>query len=172
VNIALSGVCAAGLGNGCWKRERDETRNYHRCCAGVAGRWVAATWFLVLKEDTTEVKPPEPEPITATFLELDALNVPVIQDGKIQRYILLRVTLDMRDDEVRTSALSYMPKLRDKLFNDLYGYFENLPANAQGVNIKAIKRRMLRTSNEVLGDGAVQKILVQGVFERPWKGSR
>jgi flagellar protein FliL len=74
----------------------------------------AAMWFLVLKEDTEEVAPKEPEPIAATFLELDALNVPVIQDGKIQRYILLRVTLDMRDDEVRTLALSYMPKLRDK----------------------------------------------------------
>jgi flagellar protein FliL len=130
----------------------------------------AATWFLVLKEDTGEAPPPEPEPITATFLELDALNVPVIQNGKIQRYILLRVTLDMRDAEVRTLALSYMPKLRDKYINDLYGYFENLPPSEKGVNINVIKGRMLRVSNSVLGAGAVQKILIQGVFERPWKG--
>lgn len=131
----------------------------------------AATWFLVLKEDPN-AEPPPPEPEAVSFLELDALNVPVLKNGGIERYILLRVTLDMRDDDAKELAKNYMPKLRDRYISDLYGYFENLPAGAKGINIDTIKRRMLRTSDALLGKGAVKKILVQGVFERPWKASR
>jgi flagellar protein FliL len=131
----------------------------------------AATWFLVLKEDP-EAKPEEAPIDAVAFIEMDSLNVPVIKNGVIQRYVLLRVTLDMRDGEARTLALAAMPKLRDRFINDLYGYFENLPASEKGVNIKTIKRRMLRTSNAVLGADAVRDILILGVFERPWKATK
>lgn len=131
----------------------------------------AATWFLVLKEDPDK-EPEAPPPEAVAFLEMDSLNVPVIKNGVIQRYVLLRVTLDMRDAEARTLAIAAMPKLRDRFINDLYGYFENLPASEKGVNIKTIKRRMLRTSNGVLGADVVRDILILGVFERPWKATK
>ncbi|MBT5108863.1 MAG: hypothetical protein HOM25_09285 [Rhodospirillaceae bacterium] len=131
----------------------------------------AATWFLVLKEDPEQK--PEEAPVTAvSFLEMESLNVPVIKNGVIQRYVLLRVTLDLRDDAARKMASAAKPKLRDKFFNDLYGYFATLPPTEKGVNIKAIKRRMLRISKAILGDDAVQDILILGVFERPWKPTK
>ena len=79
----------------------------------------------------------------------------VIKNAPIQRNVLLRVTLNMRDGEARTLALAAMSKLRHRFINDLYGYFESLPASGKSVNIKTIKRRMLRTGNAVLGAGTV-----------------
>ena len=131
----------------------------------------AATWFLVLKEDPDK-KPEELPPAAVSFLEMESLNVPVIKNSVIQRYILLRVTLDLRDDEARKLASAAMPKLRDKFINDLYGYFATLPPTEKGVNIKAIKRRLLRISGGILGEDAVQDILILGVFERPWKPTK
>ena len=88
----------------------------------------------------------------------------VIKNGPIQRYVLLRVTLNMRDGEARTLALAAMSKLRHRFINDLYGYFGTLPASEKSVNIKSIKRRMLRTGNAVLGADTFQGILILGVL--------
>ena len=88
----------------------------------------------------------------------------VIKNGPIQRYVLLRVTLNMRDGEARTLALAAMSKLRHRFINDSYGYFGSLPASEKSVNIKTIKRRMLRTGNAVLGADTFQGILILGVL--------
>ena len=127
----------------------------------------AATWFFVL-DDPNKTAEPEPPPVPV-FLELETLSVHVIRGGGVQKYIVLDLTLELRDAEAKALAENKMPKLRDVFINALTQYFTNLPTLKDGIDISHIKRRLLRHSEKALGKGAVKDILVQSVFEREWK---
>ncbi len=129
----------------------------------------AATWFFVLGDPNAEEKE-EPAPIIdPIFLKLDTLSVHVIRGGGVQKYIVLDITLEMRDAEARALAEKKIPKLRDVLINALNEYFTNLPSLKSGLNVAHIKKRLARHSEKALGKGAVIDVLVQSVFERDWK---
>jgi flagellar basal body-associated protein FliL len=127
----------------------------------------AATWFFVLADpDAKDEPPPVVDPI---FLELETLSVHVIRGGGVQKYIVLDITLEMRDAGAKSLAEQKMPKLRDVFIGALNEYFTNLPSLKGGLNVSHIKKRLLRHSEKALGKDAVIDVLVQGVFERDWK---
>lgn len=129
----------------------------------------AATWFFVL-DDPNKTAEAEPEiPLDPIFLELETLSVHVIRGGGVQKYIVLDVTLEMRDAEAKALAEKKIPKLRDVLISALNDYFTNLPSLKAGLKIPNIKRRLISHSEKALGKGAVTDVLVQSVFERDWK---
>lgn len=137
----------------------------------VFGGGGTAGWYFFFRDAGVEAKDEPPPPPETTFLEIDSINVPVIKNGVIQRYVLLRVTLDLRDDSVKQQAQLIMPKLRDSYIRELYGYFEGLPDNSRGIDVRAIKNRLKHASDQIVGQGAVKDILIQGAFERDWKPS-
>jgi flagellar FliL protein len=129
----------------------------------------AATWFFVLDDPN---KTAEPElPPNPVFLPMETLSVHVIRGGGVQKYVVLDLTLELRDEAARALAENKMPKLRDVYIAALSEYFGNLPSLKEGLKIVNIKRRLLQHSEKALGKGAVKDILVQSVFERDWKPS-
>ena len=134
----------------------------------LVGGGGAATWFIVLgdsSESTSEEAPPT-DPI---YLEMETLSVHVIRGGGVQKYIVLEITLELRDLEAKSRAEKKMPKLRDVFIGALNDYFGNLPALKGTVKVTNIKRRLLQHSEKALGKGAVKDVLVQSVFEQDWK---
>ena len=131
----------------------------------------AATYFFVLAEPKKEEKGPQlpPPPV---FLKMDTLSVGVIRDGSIKEYVVLDITLEMRDEAAKSLAENKMPKLRDVYIAGLSEYFANLPSLKEGAKVPQIKRRLLSQSEKALGPGAVKDVLVQGIFERDWKPTK
>ena len=123
-------------------------------------------WFFLIKEDAAPeedvvVLPPDP-----VFLKLDTLSLHVIRGGGVRKYIVLNLTLEMRDQASRNLAEQKMPKLRDVFIASMNEYFTNLPSLKNSVNMKTVKRRLRNISAKAIGKGRVIGVLVQSVFER------
>jgi len=131
----------------------------------------AAVWFLVL-DDPNETAQEEPAmPVDPIYVEMETLSVHVIRGGGVQKYIVLEITLEMRDLGAKALAENKMPKLRDVYNSALNDYFTNLPSLKSGVKVSSIKRRLISHSEKALGKGAVTDVLVQSVFERDHKST-
>jgi flagellar basal body-associated protein FliL len=129
----------------------------------------AATWFFVLGDPSAEAEEEVAPPVDPVFVTLETLSVHVIRGGGVQKYIVLDVTLEVRDLAIKTLAENKMPKLRDVFINALNEYFTNLPSLKGTLNVPHIKKRLLKHSEKALGKDAVIDVLVQGVFERDWE---
>lgn len=131
----------------------------------------AAVWFLVL-DDSSKTAQEEPAmPVDPIFLEMETLSVHIIRGGGVQKYIVLEITLEMRDPDAKALAENKMPKLRDVYISALNDYFTNLPSLKSGVKVSNIKRRLITHSEKALGKGAVTDVLLQSVFERDHKAT-
>lgn len=125
-------------------------------------------WFFVLKENdapTEEAVVIPPDPI---FVKMETLSLHVIRGGGVKKYVVLNLTLEMRDEESKARAEQKMPKLRDVFIASMNEYFTNLPSLKEGVNMKTVKRRLLKISAKAIGKGRVTDVLVQSIFERDW----
>ena len=131
----------------------------------------AAAWFFFVKakpEDHVRDDPHEtagkPE-----FLDVDSLSVPVIRDGRLQKYIMLRLTLELKDAKAKSAAKEAMPLVKDAYLRDLHGYFADQPPKDDGIDVRVVKARLMRVSERLFGEGQVVNVLIQGAFERDWK---
>lgn len=127
---------------------------------GGGGAW----YFLFRDVDATPKKevvmPPDP-----IFVKMDPLNMDVIRGGVVQKYIVLKMTLEMRDEESEKIAENNMAKIRDVFISAINEYYANLPSLKDPVNVKAVKSRLLEASARAIGEGRVKSVLIQGVFE-------
>lgn len=126
-------------------------------------------WFFFLRDNDAPQEDVAVAPRDPVFLEMETLSLHIIRDGGVKKYIVLNLTLGMRDKDSKALAELKMPKLRDVYIASLNEYFTNLPSLKQGVNMKSIKRRLLESSAKAVGKGRVIEILVQSIFERDWK---
>ncbi len=126
-------------------------------------------WFFFLRDNDAQQEDVAVAPRDPVFLDMETLSLHVIRDGGVKKYIVLNLTLGMRDTESRSLAELKIPKLRDVYIASLNEYFTNLPLLNKGVNMKTIKRWLLEISAKAVGKGRVTEILVQSIFERDWK---
>jgi len=123
-------------------------------------------WFFLIKEDSAPKEDIAALSPKLVFLELDTLSLHVIRGGGVKKYIVLNLTLEMRDEESRALAEQKMPKLRDVFIASMNEYFTNLPSLKNSVNMKTVKRKLLDISAKAIGKGRVIGVLLQSVFER------
>jgi len=128
-------------------------------------------WFFLLKDSDgpeEDVVVVSPDPI---FVKMETLSLHVIRGGGVKKYIVLNLTLELRDEESRALAEQKMPKLRDVFIASMNEYFTNLRSLKDGVNMKSVKRRLKKISAKAIGEGRVTEVLVQSIFERDWTPS-
>ena len=109
-------------------------------------------------------------PINATpdarFVDLETLNIAVIHNGRIEKHVVLQVSLEVGTEEERALVAKTLPRIKDAFIKDMYDYYAILPPTQRGVNVEAIKRRLKRTVDGVMRDGSVKDVLIQGAVER------
>ncbi len=123
-------------------------------------------WFFMFRDvdaPVEEVVEMPPDPI---FVALEPLSMHVLRGGGVRKYIVLNMTLEMRDEEARALAENKMPKLRDVFIGSMNEYYSNLPSLEDSVNVTAVKKRLIEASTKAIGDGRVTGVLIQSVFER------
>ena len=102
----------------------------------------------------------------ALFVDLETLNIAVIHNRRVEKHVLLQVTLEVGNEETRTKVAKALPRIKDAFIRDLYDYYAVQTPGRRGINVEAIKRRLKRTADEVVGGDAVTKVLIQGAVER------
>ena len=136
--------------------------------AGAGG----AIWYFFMQADapiedqTGENKSSLEE---AEFVDIENLSIPVIREGRVDRYILISVSLEMRDQDSKALGDEAFPRLKDAVFSQLYSYFSVQQSGQSGINVAQVKARLLWAAERAIGKGHVRQVIIQGAYER--KGS-
>ena len=136
--------------------------------AGAGG----AIWYFFMQADapiedqTGENKSSLEE---SEFVDIENLSIPVIREGRVDRYILISVSLEMRDQDSKALGDEAFPRLKDAVFSQLYSYFSVQQSGQSGINVAQVKERLLWAAERAIGKGHVRQVIIQGAYER--KGS-
>ncbi|WP_413203750.1 hypothetical protein [Rhodospirillum sp. A1_3_36] len=99
------------------------------------------------------------------LISLNPIEIPVISNGQIIRRcsFAFRVQIEPEDTvEVR----HLFDKLQSKILEDLMVFLPRNLETRDTVDLMAVKQRMRRVAEQVMGPGKVKDVLIQGYFER------
>ena len=100
------------------------------------------------------------------FFEMERLTIPVIRAKRVEQYVLFKITLELVDEESRSLAEKYAPRLKDAFYRALHDYLGFQRPGTKGVNIRVIKARLMRAGARAIGKKKIKAVLIQGAFER------
>lgn len=134
----------------------------------IVGSGGAVYYFFVQADAPTmetkkEVKPTLDEP---EFVDIENLSIPVIREGRVEKYITISVSLEMKNKKAKELADEAFPRLKDAIFRDLYSYFSMQQSNSTGLNVNQVKSRLLWAAERAIGKGRVTQVIIQGAYER------
>lgn len=102
------------------------------------------------------VEPPS-EPI---YMRMEGLTAPIMRTNKIRHYIFLNVTMEMASNDARDEAMKLKPRLNDAFLREFYSRSVTERNGSGRIDFDALKQRLVKQANGVLGDGQVLDVLV------------
>ena len=132
----------------------------------LGGGGGAAYYFLVMKpaEETAEPEPPPP-PVDPVLVEIDAMTIPVIRQGSVRKYVMVKVTFQVIDQDARQLTLTVMPRIKDQIYSALHRYFASIPLDAP-ISTQTIKKYISIIAEKNLGAENFNRVLIEGVYEK------
>lgn len=144
----------------------------------LAGGGAAAYFFLQQEETSTaagesgeagpdsgNVQVEAKKTDEPNYLDMENLAIPIIRNRRIEKHVILKVSLEMMDEDSLEDARPYVPRLKDAFIKDLYDYYSYQTPGAK-INTAAIKGRLKEAGDRVVGNGKIRKILIQAAFQR------
>ena len=128
-----------------------------------------AVWYFFMQadapiEDQTGENKSSLE--VSEFIDIENLSIPVIREGRVDRYIMISVSLEMRDQDSKALGDEAFPRLKDAVFSQLYSYFSMQQSSESGINVGQVKARLLWAAERAIGKGHVRQVIIQGAYER------
>ena len=134
--------------------------------AGCGG----AVWYFFLQAEAPIVEAEKKERKASLevpeFVDIENLSIPVIREGRVEKYITISVSLEMTNKESKALADEAFPRLKDAIFRDLYSYFSMQQSGNAGLNVAQVKSRLLWAAERAIGDGRIKQVIIQGAYER------
>ena len=123
-----------------------------------------AVWYFFTQADAPiEGQEEEKASLEALeFVDIENLSIPVIREGRVDRYITISVSLEMRDQDSKELGDEAFPRLKDAVFSQLYSYFSMQQSGQSGINIAQVKARLLWAAERAIGKGHVRQVIIQG----------
>ncbi len=102
------------------------------------------------------------------FVELDPLILPIVDKSGVSQTVSLVVVLEVMGSAAKIKVENLTPRLKDAYIQDMYGVLNKHAALKGGVwQVDILKERLNKVSTKVLGEGAVNDVLLQVVQQRP-----
>lgn len=102
------------------------------------------------------------------FIELDPLILPIVDSNGVSQVVSVVIALEVADKDAAGKVEKMTPRLKDAFIRDMYGVLNKHAALEGGViKVSAIKSRLSRVSNDVMGSGVISDVLLQVVQQRP-----
>lgn len=120
--------------------------------------YAVAAWKLA--EDGVE-EPPRLEGLRYT--SLPTMSVPVVEDGAVQGYVVVRMVYTADTSVLRTLAADPDPFITDELFRALYAKAETAFGQLVRLDISALTEEVRQRVNDRMGDEVVEDLLVDGL---------
>ncbi|GJL84949.1 MAG: hypothetical protein DHS20C02_07240 [Micavibrio sp.] len=102
------------------------------------------------------------------FVELEPLILPIVDNEGVNQVVSMVIALEVSNSGDAARVTRMAPKLKDAYIQDMYGVLNRHAALKGGViQVGAIKKRLSKISNEIMGEDVVQDVLLQVVQQRP-----
>ena len=101
------------------------------------------------------------------FVEMAPLVLPIIDEQGVNQVVSVVIVLEVANSDDASMVEKNSPRLKDAYIQDMYGVLNKHAALKGGVvQVGAIKDRLHRISQDVMGDGIIQDVLLQVVQQR------
>lgn len=102
------------------------------------------------------------------YVSIGPIILPVITSEGPQQIITMIVSLQVEDTDASDKVRQQLPRLIDAYMRALYGRLDNNTMHHNRiVNVDFIKRMVARATDEILGKGVVEEVLIQAIAQRP-----
>jgi flagellar FliL protein len=104
----------------------------------------------------------------SSFVQLDPLILPIIGRDGVTQTVSMVIVIETVDEASKAEVTGLAPRLKDAYIQDMYGALSQDVLMRGGVlQVTAIKSRLQRVSDRVLGEGMAKDVLLQVVQQRP-----
>ena len=97
---------------------------------------------------------------TVGYVRLDGLAAPVPRRKKFDYYLYIDLKIEVADDGEVKRVQSEIPLLRDAALRELHKGSVMRTDGVLGVDLRAMKKRLVESMNKVLGEPIVSKVLI------------
>lgn len=109
-----------------------------------------------------KVAEPPPPPKETSFLELTAMSVPVVSNGRVRRYSNIVARFELLGSKAdHTHSEELRPRLLDALVREYHRQPVALTPDGRDLDFDAVRARFLAIGKRVLGAGLVQNVSVE-----------
>jgi flagellar FliL protein len=110
----------------------------------------------------------EHEEAASQFVQLDPLILPIVGKDGFTQVVSMVVVIETPDEASKAKIEYLSPRLKDAYIQDMYGVLSQETMADNGVlHVTALKNRLQKVSDKVLGDGMAKDVLLQVVQQRP-----
>lgn len=139
----------------------------------LAGGAVGAMYFMQLGpfEPKEPVKKTQEEielekEATTTTVAIKPFNIPIFQGERVAGSIQVQFELEVPIGQ-EEAINEKMVRLEDAYLRDLYVYLPQLLRNKETLDVLALKRRLKRVSEKIVGPDIIEDVLIQSVADGP-----
>lgn len=120
-------------------------------------------------EHEEAVKEVEHDPALYTYVELDPLILPIIDEYGVNQVVSLVLSLEVVNAEAAAKVESMKPRLNDAYIQNMYGLInQHVAHNKSGlIKVESLKKRLNKISENVMGKDVVNDVLLQVIQQRP-----
>ena len=105
-------------------------------------------------------------PGIAVFIDLRPITLPVIERNRVTRQVGILLTIELSQGHVKQEATEKEHELTDAFITELYRMYGARAGANRVVDEKLLKTRLQATADRVLGQGAVQAVLIRQLVEQ------
>jgi len=112
-------------------------------------------------------KLPPPVYEVGDFVEVGPIFLPVLGKRGIEQNISVTVVIEVDGKETADEVEKVKPRLADAFIQDLYGALRSPGTGRELLDVSAIKGRIEKKAQEILGDEVVKDVLLKNVTQVP-----
>lgn len=102
------------------------------------------------------------------YVELAPLVLPILDKNGVSQMLSLVVVIEVEDEVVAKEVEYLAPRLKDAYIQNMYGVLSRKTVLIDGVlRVDVVKNLLNEISDEVLGEGVAQDVLLMVVEQRP-----
>lgn len=133
----------------------------------VLGGSGTAAWYFLLREvpdeEVAKIVPQGPERI---FVDLDPMVMSVMRDEHAVRHLTFMIILEVEDLTKRNRVVVSTLRLRDAFRHELHSMFSRRIMQNRDDAMPIASKRLMAVSEEMLGAGVVQRVLINVMTNR------
>lgn len=128
------------------------------CLTTLGASYAAVHWMT---QDGNGAARDERVMVGIDYEQLRAINVPIIENGALQGYVVVQLVFTADGDALRKSAIKPQPFIIDETFRLLYTDETLNFRKLERYDIQGLKTKVRDAVNTRLGNNLVQEILVE-----------